>query len=117
MTHATSRPGIDHRRTATLVADAIVELEDVIYGIDGLRALGEPAEAALAAVLEVPPVRKLSLSWQLVEALADGDGVDLEAHLIELLGFEQATYVRGVLFPVEPSAQLVLFPGYVPDGG
>jgi hypothetical protein len=91
-----------------MLAGSITEHEYVIYGIDGLRALGELADDALAAVLEVPSIRKLMLSWQLVEALADGDGVEIEAHLIEVLGYEVATYARGVLFPVEEESHLRL---------
>ena len=108
MNNATARPGIDHRRTAALVAEAIAEHEDIIWGIDGLRALGDAGAESLTAVLAIPSLRKLMLSWQLVEALADGDNVDLEAHLIEQLGYDYATYVRAVLFPEEVEPVRVL---------
>lgn len=101
MTNATSRLSIDHRRTAHALAEHIVALDEIILGIDGLRALGDTGADALAAVLDVPEVQKLVLSWQLVETLAGGESVDIEAHLIEELGYDYATYVRGVLFPME----------------
>lgn len=108
MRNGTARPGIDHRRTAGLVAEAVLEHEYVIYGIDGLRALGETGAAALEVMLHLPTVRRLQLSWQLFEALADGEGVDPEGYLVEALGLDFATYARDVLFPVErPSLSVV----------
>jgi hypothetical protein len=78
MRNGTARPGYDHRRTAAMVAEAITEHDEIIQGIEGLRALGEPGAVALEAVLAIPSVRKMILSWQFIEALAEGDGVDLE---------------------------------------
>lgn len=90
------------------MAEAITNHNDVITGIEGLRSLGDAGVEALDAVLAIPSVRQLVLSWQLAEALADGDSTDLEAHLIHWLGYDHATYVRSVLFPSEEHEQPAL---------
>lgn len=86
-----------YRQTASLIASTVEELEDVLVGLTALRSLGECAESAIAAVLDVPEVKQLRLSWELLEALMLGEGLEPEPVLESVLDPDWREYARAAL--------------------
>jgi hypothetical protein len=74
------RPDDDNDFPAHL-RTALVEHEDLVAGLAHLRQLAK-SETAVDAVLHVPALLKLRLSWELWEALVLGDGEDPERLLV-----------------------------------
>ncbi len=86
-----------YRRSAEAIADCIGDVEDILIGLNALRSLGSEAEPAVAAVLRVPTLTRLRLSWELLEALMLGDGLEPEGLLEEVLEPEWREYARAAL--------------------
>ncbi len=68
-----------YKNSAENIAEWIRNYEDLIYGVSAFREMGPVAERALVEATEMPDVRRLRLSWELLEALMEGEGLDPEA--------------------------------------
>jgi hypothetical protein len=103
-----------YRKTIELLAEHAEGLEEVLLGLEGLRSLGPEAAGAIEAALAVPTIRRFRLSWELFDALAEGDGADPEQLLADEMPYESIDLVRGALFGegpgAEPPAALALVP-------
>ena len=71
-----------YRRAAHTIREQIESLEDVLIGLAALRDLGSTAVESVDSVMEVFELKRLRLSWELLDALMQGDGLDFDA-LIE----------------------------------
>lgn len=80
----------------------VEEHHDLLVGLRALRRLGPVAADAIEAVMELPPVRRLRLSWELAVALAESEGRDGRESLVELIGAENVELVEVALFDVRP---------------
>jgi len=74
-----------YKTSAANVAETIRDCEDLIYGVAAFREMGPAAKRVLAEVTQVAEVRRLQLSWELLEALMEGEGIDPEAVMAEVL--------------------------------
>jgi hypothetical protein len=63
-------------RTAVSVAERIEEYSDIIVGLAALRGLGQDGQAIADAAIELRDLRVLRLSWELLDALIESDGLD-----------------------------------------
>jgi hypothetical protein len=63
--------------------------DDLVAALIHLRCAGEPAEAAVSAVLDLRGVRALRLSYELWEALCEGEGLDADRLLSRSITTEQ----------------------------
>lgn len=87
-----------YQGTAERIAARVDELEDLIAGLGVLRDMGsEDADLAVEAVLDVPIVKQLRISWELLEALMLGEGLEPEAVLEPVLGVYRREVVRQAL--------------------
>jgi len=71
---------------------------DLVEALVALRRLGAEGADALQAALSVRPVATLRASWQLWEALAEGDGEDPERLLLKTLPLEVVERARRALW-------------------
>ena len=71
---------------------------DLVEALVALRRLGPEGADALQAALLVRPVAALRASWQLWEALAEGDGEDPEELLLRALPLEVVERARRALW-------------------
>lgn len=71
---------IEDRDVLSLTADAIAgwveDHDDMLRGLVALRVLGVHAEQAIQAVLSIPEVQVLRISFELFSLLAEDSGVD-----------------------------------------
>jgi hypothetical protein len=71
---------------------------DMVEGLVALRCLGAEGTDAVQAVLSVRRVATLRASWQLWEALAEGDGEDPEDLLVRALPLHVVERARRALW-------------------
>jgi len=74
---------VSHRTSARWVATAVEDKLGLLYGLLELRSLGEAD--LVASILEVKALRVLRTSWELFDALAEGDGCSADSLLAEIL--------------------------------
>ncbi len=74
-----------YKNSAENIAEWIRNYEDLMYGVAAFREMGTVAEHILGEVVALPDVRRLRLSWELLEALMEGEGLDPEATMAEIL--------------------------------
>lgn len=100
MAHRTSRrvPGTENAaRFAELLGQWVESYGVLLDALTELRHLGDEP-VAVAALLDARPVRTLRLSWELWEALLDGDGEDTEATLEEVVEADVLGWCRSALW-------------------
>lgn len=71
---------------------------DLIDSLGALRRLGEDGSEALEVLLAMRPVATVRASWELFEALAEGDGDDPELLLLKVLSPWQLESARRALW-------------------
>jgi hypothetical protein len=71
---------------------------DLIDALLSLRRLGSEAAEAVAAILDVRRVAEVQASWQLWEALTEGDGEEPEALVLSELPLEVVERARTALW-------------------
>ena len=84
---------------------------DVLGGLRALRALGSDATTAVDAVMELPSIRRLLLSWELAVALAETEGRDGRDALVDLIGIDDVELIEAAAFGLAPRRLVCL------DGG
>jgi hypothetical protein len=87
------------------VAASISDSADLLRGLVALRSRGEVCEHLVTPTLELKELKVLRIGWELWRALAEGDGVDPEALLLEHLPYD-----------LVETAQTALWDDQVPDG-
>lgn len=98
MGQGSSRSIAGNELSAWKLARWIDEHLGLLRGLVELRELGKQADEAVEAVLTVRDVRRLWLSWQLWEALAAGDGLDIDALLVRNLPYSRLELARSALW-------------------
>lgn len=92
------------------IAQWIVRNGSLLDALVALRRLAEEGDDAVEAVSHIHRVLQLRLSWELWEALVDGDGGDAEALLRTVLPIEVLDKARyalwGSAWPTEPGRHL-----------
>lgn len=74
------------------------ELHDILAGLRALRDMGQRAEDAVEAVLALPDIRRLRLTWELAVELADEDGRVGRQEMVRLLGPERVWLIEAAVF-------------------
>lgn len=85
-------------RTARALKRCVDEQLDVMSGLTALRELGPSAEAAVEAVLTVPEVRRLALSWALLEVMMVREDLDSDALLAQVFDPKLLALAHAALF-------------------
>jgi hypothetical protein len=80
------------------LADWLAKDQRLLDALLALRRLGAEGRNALEAVLSVRRVAALRASWELWEALAEGDGEDSEALLLRVLPLGVVEGARAALW-------------------
>lgn len=83
--NATPDPGRRQRRSAEILAQWITDHADILRGLAAFRRLGAPGETVVAAALALTEVARMRPSWQLWEAIAEGEGHDVQALVQEFV--------------------------------
>ena len=73
------------------------DLWDVLVGLKALRELGAPGADAIAAVMALPPVRRLHVAWDLAMAIAEQEERDGRQAMLELLGSRRVRLVESAI--------------------
>lgn len=84
-------------KTARAIGTLVRDHEDLLRGLTGLAQLGGVASEAIAAVRDLPDVRKIRLGWELFETLTQGDGLEPEVFMFEVLPFEMVELLTSAL--------------------
>lgn len=108
-TGATVPSGVDGPRAAA--SRWMDEQRDVLVGLRALRALGSDATPAVDAVMELPSVRRLLLSWELAVSLAESEGRDGRDALVDLLGVDDVELIEAAAFGLAPRRLVCLAGG------
>lgn len=72
-----------YRRSAQIIADHIEDHLGLLYGLLDLRLLEE--HDLVDAILDLPPMKRLRTSWELLDALVDGEGGDVDTLMFEVV--------------------------------
>lgn len=90
-----------HRRSAKNVARRIRECGDLLAAVLLLRGRGDEYDPVVSAAMQAGDLTRLRLGWELWEALAEGDRLDPEAVLLEVLPLRVVEEARQALWPRE----------------
>jgi hypothetical protein len=88
----------EHRGSVKRLREEILDKADLVYGLAGLRDHGLVAESAVTQALDLREVEMLRLSWQLIEALIEGDGGTPEVIFDAVFGVDGWRRARYALF-------------------
>lgn len=90
-------------RSAEAIADVVFDHFHILAVLPDLRRLGGDANDIVDRIIDLQEFRKLRLSWELLSALASGDGLDAEAMLLEHLDVSDVDVVREALWGGPPT--------------
>lgn len=97
--NAPSDPGV---RFADAMSKWLEAYPGILDALVALRDFGDDAADALEAILDLKPVCRLRLSWELWAALAEGDGFDPEDILLGLMPLHVLERLRYALWGERP---------------
>jgi hypothetical protein len=80
------------------LAQWMIEHEGLVVGLAALRDLGDEADAAVAAILELRPLLRARLSWELWERIVLASGRDPETVLLSAFPPAQLEWVSYAIF-------------------
>lgn len=94
--------GSSHRGTAALLAAWVEEHQELLRGLIAVRALEPEAHAAVQAILNVPKIRVVRLSWELWASFTRADGANPDTLLLGCASDELVRLGKSALFGSEP---------------
>lgn len=101
-THSLARPADAYTAMAQHIAEAILRNEELLVGLDALRALGDEAEAAVEEALEVRSIKIMRLSLALLSELLYDEGYDAVEFLADFIDPELVMTANSALLGLGP---------------